>query len=229
MSTNVQTVRKSRNAKTGPIPTTVSSKATCPDACPLKDNGCYASAGFHTRLNWDKVTSGERGDDYPGFLAQIRQLPVGQLWRHNVAGDLQGADDRIARKPLVDLVAANRDRRGFTYTHYPLSVKGNRDAIEYANENGFTVNVSCDTPEEAATVKASTSLPVVSLVPDVEYWGGAKSAMCGGQVITRCPAEYKDDVTCASCKLCSVADRQTIVGFTAHGTQSKQASIIARG
>jgi hypothetical protein len=47
-SPNVLCVDVSSNAKLGPIPATYSASKTCPDACPLKDEGCYAGAGFHT-------------------------------------------------------------------------------------------------------------------------------------------------------------------------------------
>jgi hypothetical protein len=42
---NYHFTRKSQNRKTGPIPTTVTSADTCPDACPLKAKGCYAKGG----------------------------------------------------------------------------------------------------------------------------------------------------------------------------------------
>ena len=67
-----QLVKISSNAKIGKIPATNSSRLTCPDSCPFKLNGCYADAGFHTRLNWDKVTSGARGLEWSNFLASIK-------------------------------------------------------------------------------------------------------------------------------------------------------------
>jgi hypothetical protein len=57
-----QFIKKSSNSKVGAIPVTNSPRATCPSNCPLSGNGgCYAEAGFHTRLNWDKLDRGERG------------------------------------------------------------------------------------------------------------------------------------------------------------------------
>ena len=49
----------SGNKKTR-IPTTTTSRSTCPDSCLLKDNGCYAEQ-FHMKMHWDKVDAGERG------------------------------------------------------------------------------------------------------------------------------------------------------------------------
>ena len=220
---NIALTRKSNNQKVGPIPVSTSSRQTCPDSCPLKENGCYASAGFHTRLHWDKVTSGERGTDYPGFLDQVAALPDGQLWRHNVAGDLTGSNNKIDRQALYQLIGANQGKRGFTYTHYPITNKSNREGITDANNNGFTVNVSCDSPLEAFDVQRAYKVPVVTVVP-TDYWADGNTR---GKLV-RCPAEYKD-TSCAECKLCAAPDCAVIVGFTAHGTQAKQADLIARG
>lgn len=220
---NIALTMKSSNAKVGPIPVTTSSKATCPKECPMLSNGCYASAGFHTNLHWDKVTRGERGTPLEGLLTSVRKLKPGQLWRHNVAGDLipntAGEIDSGALKALTD---ANTGRRGFTYTHY--APKGNNlNAIEHANAYGFTVNVSCNSPQEAIATQGTIKAPIVTIVPS-DYWTDGNKV----DNVIRCPAEYRDDVTCASCKLCSVSTRTTIVGFTVHGSQAKKADIIAR-
>jgi hypothetical protein len=53
--------RSSGNRKTGPIPVTTSSRATCSPSCPFLLNGCYADGGGPLRLHWEKVTTGERG------------------------------------------------------------------------------------------------------------------------------------------------------------------------
>ena len=75
------------NRKTGRMPLSYSTKEWCPDDCPLKKHGCYAKHG-HTGIHWRKVTAGERGTDWNAFTSEVRQLPKGGIWRHNVAGDL---------------------------------------------------------------------------------------------------------------------------------------------
>ena len=224
---NIQFVRKSSNAKTGPIPTTTSPRATCPSECPLAgEGGCYAEAGYYTRLNWDKVDSGERGDTWDVFLGKIRKLPEGQLWRHNVAGDLpQTSQGTIDGPRLWDIVSANTGKRGFTYTHY-APAGDNLDYIRGANEAGFTVNISANTPEDAVRLQESTGLPVVTIVPS-DYWDGTNGKRLGG--IVRCPAETSDSISCATSQLCQRRDRKDIVGFTVHGTRAKAANIIAVG
>lgn len=229
---NIQFVKKSSNAKTGPIPTTTSGRDTCPQACPFNNgNGCYADAGYYTRMNWDKVTNGERGGTLEELCEAVAKLPEGQLWRHNVAGDLKGNDNWIDYMALLDLVKANKGRRGFTYTHYPVTdhkhAQMNVDAIEMSMIGGFTVNVSANSVAHAVQIKDEyPHLPVAAVVPSDH--GNDTRTIDGVKFIT-CPATYKDNVTCATCKLCSVADRDSVIAFPAHGSQTKKADIIARG
>ena len=118
----------SGNGKVGPIPVSTSTRETCPTACPFAGNGCYAEHG-PLALRWDKVTRGARGVDWEGFLALVRRIPRGQLWRHNQAGDLPGRGDTIDTAQLKQLVDAARGTRGFTYTHKPIDNAHNRAAI----------------------------------------------------------------------------------------------------
>jgi len=43
-----------------------------------------------------------------------------------------------------------------------------------------------------------------------------------------CPAQTREDVTCASCGLCAIPDRRVIIGFRAHGTRARVADAKAR-
>ena len=115
----------SGNGKTGPIPVSTSANSTCPDACPLKSKGCYASAGGPLALHWRKVSEQGRGDDWATFVSRITALPSGQLWRHNQAGDLPGENNAINTDMLAQLVDANEGKRGWTYTHKPVTGDGN--------------------------------------------------------------------------------------------------------
>jgi hypothetical protein len=223
--TNIAFTKVSSNAKVGKMPVTTSSKTTCPSSCPLLDNGCYASAGFHTNMHWNKVTSGERGTPLEGLCDTVASLKDGTIWRHNVAGDLLGDSEtnEIDGPALFKLATANRGKRGFTYTHYPVHTGDNMHYIKGANALGFTVNVSTNTYTEALETFV-TGLPVVTIVSE-DFWAGGDRV---GNVL-RCPAETRDTVTCKTCKLCSVSDRADIIAFTVHGTKAKQANIIATG
>ena len=94
---NVALTPISSNIKTGNIPVTYSTAEWCPDSCPLKPyidattgkrkSPCYAGNG-HTAIHWNKVTAGERGGSWNDLCTNVRRLPKGGIWRHNVAGDL---------------------------------------------------------------------------------------------------------------------------------------------
>lgn len=215
MQVNVQFVAKSSNVKVGKMPITNSDKRTCPDSCKLKDNGCYASSGFHTRLNWDKVTSGERGGPWADLCDKIANLKDGQIWRHNVSGDLPHIGQEIDKSKLDDLITANHGKRGFTYTHHDMESFGNREAVATSNALGFTINLSADNPAEADEKVALDIGPVVSIVPVDQLENFTTPA---GNKVVICPAVVRDDVSCLKCKMCAIADRKTIIGFPAHGT-----------
>ncbi|MGA0909258.1 MAG: DUF7227 family protein, partial [Burkholderiaceae bacterium] len=126
---------KSANAKTGPIPVTTSTRDNCPADCGQR-HICYADTG-PLALHWAAVTAGTRGTSWADHVGQLAQLPEGQLWRANQAGDLPRAPGRATVDPvkLGQLVHANRGRRGFSYTHW-------KDAesiswIRHANAWGF--------------------------------------------------------------------------------------------
>ena len=213
-------VAQSSNSKTGPIPVTYSGRETCPTSCPHYRTSCYADAGFHTRMVWDKVT--ERGASLADVARKIEALPDGTLWRHNIAGDLPGAGESVDAAALGDIVRANIGKRGFTYTH-----KKSADAIQWARHAtqwGFTVNLSADDAGECDTL-AAHGVPVVCVVPmDTPE----RSTTPDGRAIVVCPAQTRDDVTCADCGLCQRANRAVIVGFRAHGTRAKMADSTAR-
>ena len=216
---NYQLVKRSDNGKTGHMPTSNSNSSTCPSACPFKDNGCYAQAGFHTMLNWRKVDNGERGKNWQGFIEDVKQIKPNTVWRHNVSGDLPGVDNDIDAIKLAELVDASRHARGFTYTHKPMT-PANQESVKQANDKGFTINLSANNLAHADELKALNVAPVTVVVtadsPLTQF------TPAGNKVIV-CPAQRKDNVTCASCKLCAIADRKVIVGFQVHGNQSKKA------
>jgi len=204
---------KSANVKTGPIPVSTTEPDSCPDDCKLKKE-CYAASG-PLALHWRAVGAGTRGTDWSTFTDQVAQLPAGQLWRHNQAGDLPKTGGTIDAAKLGQLVAANAGRRGFTYTHH-------RDAesinwIRHANAWGFTVNLSANDLHDADRLADHAAGPVVVVLPSTQTKNTTTPA---GRAVVICPATQRDDVTCASCQLCQ-RQRSTIVGFPAHGTRRR--------
>jgi hypothetical protein len=154
------------------------------------------------------------------FFEQIALLPAGQLWRSNVAGDLPHTMGRISRRFLRGLVAANRGRRGFTYTHHDLSKGENLALIRQANRQGFRVNVSTES-EAAADRAIAAGLPAVMACPSTEPRNSWRTA--GGNSVLVCPAQRSDTRTCADCQLCHSRGRRVIIAFKAHGTGKRKA------
>lgn len=219
---NAHLTLKSSNEKTGPIPVSTSPRSSCPSSCPMLSR-CYAESGFRLRLHWDKVSSGEKGVAWEAFCDKISNLPEGQLWRHNQAGDLPGEGDRIDAKALAKLAKSNQGKRGYTYTHKPVTkgrfAKKNREAIERANKEGFTVNLSANNPTEVDALAELGIAPVVTIIPRGHP---ATSYTPAGRKIIGCPAQRRDDVSCATCGLCAVASRSVVVGFWAHGNNAAE-------
>lgn len=213
---------KSTNAKVGPIPVSTSPRQTCPPSWPFFTRGCYAQGTL--RWHWAAVSKGERGQSWEGFLAQIKALPEGTLWRHNQAGDLPGEGERVDLDALTDMIWANQDKRGFTYTHKCLDESAERGAVAYANMSGFTINLSANGPADADRRVDQRCGPVVTVVPTGTP---AVSYTPKGRKIVICPAQQREGVTCASCKLCSQPHRSCIVGFLPHGNGAKAVSQIA--
>jgi hypothetical protein len=217
---------KSGNAKTGPIPVSTSSAALCPATCPFNNGGgCYAASG-PLALHWAKVTTGQRGTEWPAFTASIARLPQGQLWRHNQSGDLLDPGTSAGAIALAELTTANHGRRGYTYTHHALTPMAIA-AIRSANLNGFTVNVSTET-ESAADDAIFLGLPAVLTVDTAPARTWKTEA---GNTVVQCPATV-DGVTtdCATCQLCHHRKADVIIAFPVHGTGKKKAaaSIAAR-
>src|SRR6185369_17403278 len=149
MNHAVQFTKVSRNSKVGPIPVSTTSKDSCPPACPLLAGGCYAKGG-PLGIMWNALSRATPGEKYPlgrpgtfgqsltwsDFCSEVESLPEETFWRHNQAGDLPGEGDAIDLVALAQLAAANEGRRGFTYTHKPVTGPhgaANAKAISEAN------------------------------------------------------------------------------------------------
>lgn len=211
-------VPKSGNKKLGGIPASIVSPEACPPSCGFYGKGCYAEFGASGH-HWRNVE--HRGLLWGDFIDRVRALPAGQLWRYAVAGDLPGEGEAIDESRLGELVEANRGKRGFSFTHKRAAYS----AIRQANASGFTINLSADTLEEA-DAKWWSGLPVATVLP-ADASGDIRTP--AGRRVVICPAQLRDDVTCASCQLCSVSSRKGIVGFRAHGQMKKTVTKISQG
>ena len=181
-------------------------------------------------MSWHfrKVSSGQRGVPWSDFLAIIASIQPGSLWRHNQAGDLPGDGDDIDAKMLSQLVRAQAGKRGWTYTHKPVTgntpqAVGNAASVRYANRNGFRVNLSADNLTEADELADVDCGPVVVVLPSDSPHTVHTPA---GRKVVVCPAQ-RGNVTCADCGLCA-ASRSVIVGFLAHGRSAKRVESVCR-
>lgn len=215
MTTRIRFIRRSGNAKLGPIPVTYSAPSTCPPSCPLKGNGCYAELAQWTANAWRKT---EAFVDWNAGLRLIALLPPGTLWRHNVAGDLPGIGDKLDIRQLNALVTAAEGTRGYTYTHKPLRRADERNAVQRVNRHGFTINLSADSMAEADQLASLGIAPVCVTVPSDHP---QMSKTPAGATVVVCPAQSRD-IDCATCQLCANATRKSVVGFRAHGVSHRK-------
>lgn len=228
----------SQNAKTGPMPATITERASCWSGCALYENSCYAFYGALGHF-WPGVSEGTRGGSWDELCAKVAALPKRTLWRYAQAGDLPGADDAIDAQLLSQLVIANRGKRVIAFTHKPLTPR-NRHIIAIANTVGFTINLSANNPAEADALADLGIGPVVTILPHdyarravrhrakarpdewaetIAEWrdriAGLPRHTPADRRIAICPATYTS-ATCKSCGACA-DPREAVIGFPAHG------------
>jgi len=228
MTYQVHTTIKSNNRKVGKIPVTTTSADTCPDVCPFNnanEGGCYANGG-PLAMHWAKVTKRERGDDWSTFIAKVKSFKVGELWRHNQAGDLAGDGKLLDADANAELADANTGKRGWTYTHYPvLTSKHNAQVVKHMNDKSFVVNLSGNNLNHADALYDLGIAPVTTVLPADQM---TNTTTPKGRKVVVCPAVVKDDVACVDCQLCARM-RDAIVGFPAHGASKRKADQVAQG
>lgn len=236
----------SGNRKTGPMPVVMCSSETCPASCPFMNRGCYVRTWplikHQNDLDWGA------GYSWDELMKRIRCILPGTYWRYGVSGDLPGDemlinDHFISMDAVRDLCAANRGRHGFGYTHKPVHyilntsfantiARCNREAVQYAVDNGFALNVSAEGLHKAAILRQLGVAPVVTVMHS--DWGRAdwRSARTPlGDRVLRCPAEYNKSVKCTNCggrrgPMCAWMDRDFIIGFTTHGSVKAADSVV---
>ncbi|MFN5161008.1 MAG: hypothetical protein ACK5IA_03870 [Cyanobacteriota bacterium] len=220
----------SSNGKTDPIAVSSTSRLTCPSSCPLAgDQGCYAEAGFHTRLHWDRLSRGQVGATAAAFIQQVAALPAGVMFRHCVAGDQwpDPADPlRIDQALLLKLARATRHlRAAWSYTHFPMS-PANQATLRQAAARGLVVNASTESRSVAAGLQRQ-GIPAVCVVPP----DAPAVFRHEGVRFVACPASRSGrKVQCISCggrfglPLCAQAERGFVITFPAHGARAAAAA-----
>ncbi len=232
--------RKSYNRITGPIMVTTSPRRTCPVACPYRKSAnsraagaCYAEHGSLGGFIWTKLdqllagASFKQGQirvyTFMELLEAIRALPAGALWRHNQAGDLPTDDGvNINEASLMQVVDADRGRRGFTYTHFDVIENAhNRRVVKAANDNVFTINLSANSGAHADQLKSLDITPVTVVVPQA---ANDNHPTPDGNPVVICPARKRQDMNCARCGICA-KPRTAIIAFPALGRRADAISM----
>lgn len=207
------------NSKTGAMLLVRSPRSTCPDACLLKGNGCYAE-NFPLVLHWMKQET--TGVDFATVLYAVRTLPKGSIWRLFEAGDFEPSSENpelISSQQVISLIAANKDKRGFGYTHYP--VLPNLEVLQLMNASGLTINVSADSLEQAKLyfeLGLPTTLVVAEKTPKDVTVDGVRIVVCPNQSTPSKP-------TCLQCQMCQKPDRDYVIGFRAHGSKKRKIKV----
>ena len=241
MSTDLKIILfpSSSNKKTGNIIQSYSSRATCPEKCPLKAEGCYAD-GYRTRKLWDRCDNPED----PRYVANYDQLRLALLeatiqhikgspnvlFRHNVAGDVAIEGTSVIDINRVNILAdavkyVNTlfpdSLMGYTYTHCEISEYA-AGIIHEAASKGFLINASCETVSEVMQAKA---LGINTVIASVNPEETKKALKASGIVGVQCPAQTHADRNCKECRLCA-RDRETTVIFKIHGETAKKAAKV---
>jgi hypothetical protein len=197
----------SENAKIGVCSATMVAQVTCPDACPLKGNGCYGESGplgIHFRRMGKTAGSADdviRAECELIRAGKNRHLPL----RLHVVGDCLTAEH------AEWLAEACKVRTGpvWTYTH-------SWRTIPRAAFGAISVMASCESLAQVAQARErgySASLVIPEAVQ--------------GEGYTLCPSQLTG-VTCVECRLCLSADRlKRPVAFGVHGSRAKAAAAAA--
>ena len=207
---------RSTTRKTGPIPVSMTSANTCPPSCSYYDKGCYAET-HGLAITWRRLSNGTEGLNWAQFLSLVRSLPAGQTWKHNEAGDLPGYGEELDRDMAMGLARAAEHTRGFTLTH-----KQDFEGLRELNAHGgLVVNLSADNLDHADELSGE-GLPLTVVLPHDAYFKNIRTRK--GRVVVVCPAQRSESISCATCQLCAVGRRKSIVGFLAMGDRRKEIS-----
>ena len=104
-----------------------------------------------------------------------------------------------------------------------MTLRANRAAIQKANLEGLTINISRDSLAEVDAFGVG-ALPLVVVLPKLEKGQEEPKVTytpAGHRVVT-CPAQWRD-TTCEECKICAEPNRDIVVGFRTHGIASRAA------
>lgn len=214
--TRTHFVKRSKNGKLGIMSAFYRTPDTCPDTCPLKDEGCYALFG-PGGVGPFKIAAKHGSDDVASVIDQaIREVPQNGILRWEVSGDVVLPDGVTIDHEYIAqtnrFVAARPDVRVIRYSHAWRQMSPEMFA--------YPVNASCETLQDISEARAAGWQTVITATgPDDEVIGmtvdESRAIICPNQT---------HGVTCAECQLCSKERTSTVV-FLPHGSGKRRASL----
>lgn len=222
--------------------TFVAINKTCSDTCPFKRTGeiargCFADSGFTKRTAWRLNEAAEEMTSLEVIQQEVTLIDAafpdgipqdgargGRDLRLHVGGDV-----RTIREARLLAGAAERwvQRGGGTVWTYTHSWRG----IPRPIWGPISVLASCENIDDLECARARGYAPalVVHRFPDET----GRAWRVGAFRVVPCPAEAREGVTCAECRLCLDRDLhalRVVISFAVHGpTKAAHASLVASG
>jgi hypothetical protein len=160
-------------------------------------------------------------DDIRAKLARAPRSA--RFLRDRVVGDVvteSGTIDHDYIEAIADL-ATEADLVPFGYTHAWRAM--DREDVDRIADAGYVMNASCETREDIRTA-IDLGMPV-TIASDIVEDGETFTRPDGKTLrIVTCPAQTRENVTCADCGLCAKPERAAVVRFNIHGTARKRAA-----
>jgi hypothetical protein len=220
---DVHLTARSGNAKTGDIPVTYRPMTTCEPTCPFLPTGavggCYGTGRIFGMAA--KYAATVTLDSLRAKLS--KRNPAARFMRDRVVGDVINPDGTIAHGYIraIAIVAREASLIPFGYTHAWRRMTS--DDVRTIADTGYVMNASCESREDVRHA-VSLGMPTV-IASDIVEDGETFTRPDGVTLrVVTCPAQTREDVTCASCGLCARADRRAVVRFNIHGTAKRRAA-----
>lgn len=207
--------------------TYVAIETSCPLACPLKDDGCYAqTSGFlgklARRLNDEAVGIDPNAAEVALIDSSYNggPVPTGRALRLHVSGDCSTSAKAAALSRAVKRWQRRGGGSAWNYTHAWRSVRRK-------SWGGISVLASIEHPSQAKEARKQGYAPALI----VESHASPKAFKANGFRWIPCPAQTRE-VGCTDCRLCFDADalfkRKAGIAFAAHGAKKNDVKRIVR-